>query len=341
MEAGMRNRLKQFPILRSAYWRLLRVRAGLLTLWWGLLDTSRYVRANHYRTSMKEVSHLKAEITKAYHSLEKGLSMPQPRTDFGVGVAVRLADMIDRYGGTVGWDEFLAGPIGTIGDYLGFKNEAGKALARLAERHAEWLTHYGEAPGPSLGGVCRTSSAEISRAATIDFESFLEARHSVRHFAGDTVSSELLLKACRMAQLAPSACNRQGARAYVVCDPDKVQSVLAHQPGNRGFGHHVPAVIVVAGRLDAFGGPEERKQAIVDGSLFAMTLVYSLHSLGLGTCMLAWCVSPSVERSLAKLVRMNKDDAVVTLIAVGHIPESLNVPVSQRVAPSEAAVLVS
>jgi nitroreductase len=189
------------------------------------------------------------------------------------------------------------------------------------------------------GGTEPVTSAAIKAAADVPLAAFLESRHSIRHFAGLPVSSAALATACRLAQLAPSACNRQGGRAHCFNDPALVRQVIGLQPGNRGFGDSAGAVIVVTGDIRSYAEAGERRQAQIDASLFAMTLVYALHAQGLGTCMLAWCVSPEVDDAMRAAARLDDSEEIAMLIAVGQLPENLNVPVSTRYPPHEIATL--
>ncbi|MBC7522377.1 MAG: nitroreductase family protein, partial [Sandarakinorhabdus sp.] len=189
------------------------------------------------------------------------------------------------------------------------------------------------------GGTERVRGPGTRAAPDVPREGFPETRPSIRHFAGLPVSSEALATACRLAQLAPSACNRQGGRAHCFNDPALVRQIIGLQPGNRGFGDSAGAVIVVTGDIRSYAEAGERRQALIDASLFAMTLVYALHAQGLGTCMLAWCVAPDVDDTMRAAARLEDSEEIAMLIAVGHLPESLNVPVSTRYGAHEIATL--
>ena len=115
--------------------------------------------------------------------------------------------------------------------------------------------------------------------------------------------------------------------------------IIGLQPGNRGFGDSAGAVIVVTGDIRSYAEAGERRQSLVDASLFAMTLVYALHAQGLGTCMLAWCVAPDVDDAMRAAARLEDSEEIAMLIAVGHLPETLKVPVSTRYPSHEIATL--
>lgn len=334
---------RKVPPLRFAGQMVDAWRAKLLAYSWGARDVSRYNRANHHRRRVWDRPSLQAEITKAYHGLEKGLSLSEPRAGFGVPNASRLARLAQEYIDLFGPDEFIGAPVHTLHDFLSFQERQGVSLPGTTAAAAQLMEQIGAGDDiRKLGGIEHVTGKDIRQATQgIDFESFLSARHSIRHFTADPVDRATLLRAVELAQLAPSACNRQGARAYIVDEPEMARRVLAVQPGNRGFGDKCSCVIAVAGRDHAFSGPGERNQSLIDGSLFAMTLVYALHSMGLGTCMLAWSVSPKKDKEMASLIGLDPADRIVMLIAVGHLPDELRVPVSYRFPVEQMAVLVA
>jgi nitroreductase len=309
---------------------------------WSRRDMNRYLRWQHSRNRSYSQQQLKSKIIKTYHGLEKGLSLGAPREGFGKGVATILKTQIADYRNSYGIDSFLVAPVRVLQEYLDFQTRGGQSLPMLTAFVAEIAPLLENLPPEAAcerGGTEPTSADAIKAAGAVPFLPFLEARHSVRNFSGAPVASELLAQACRMAQLAPSACNRQGGRAHCFNEPALVQKIITMQPGNRGFGTSAGAVIVVTGDIRSYADAGERRQALVDASLFAMTLVYALHALGLGSCMLAWCVAPDADDAMRAAAGLHDAEEIAMLIAVGHLPETLNVPVSTRYKPGEVAML--
>lgn len=318
---------RAFNAARTA-WRLLKRVKTAYNIWkWNSRDAARYARFESSSSlAYSRTQHI-AQITKAYHSLEKGLSLSRPRAGFGVRQALFLISLIESFLARYGQDEAIAGPVATLRSYLDYqqsvRNDFPSIDARLRDVERQMKITSG-------GGVIGVTKREITEAAKIDFKRFLDARHSIRSFSEEPVNIDCLIAATAMAQLAPSACNRQASRVHWFLGQDNVCRILHWQPGNRGFGHTAAAVAIVTARVDAYAGPEERRQPIVDGSLFAMTLVYALHSLGLGTCMLAWAASARVDNGLRGEGMIPDEEEIITLIAVGQLPNMLNVPVSNR-----------
>ena len=133
-----------------------------------------------------------------------------------------------------------------------------------------------------------------------------------------------------MAQWTPSVCNRQAWRVYCFHDPDAKRAVLAHQNGNAGFGHQASWVFVITCDVANFVSVGERNQAWVDGGMFAMSLLYAIHSLGLGACALNWSKEKEDDRALRRTAGIDDRDVIIMLAAVGHLPEKLRVAHSVR-----------
>jgi nitroreductase len=70
-----------------------------------------------------------------------------------------------------------------------------------------------------------------------------------------------------------------------------------------------------------------------------MSLIYALHSLGLGTCCLNWCATVERDRELKRIVRIPESEAVIMMIAVGHIAETLKVARSVRRSVEELLII--
>jgi nitroreductase len=301
----------------------------------------RYLRWQHSRNRRFTREQMRSKIIKTYHGLEKGLSLAAPRDGFGKAVALTLKGQIEDYRDRFGVDDFLVAPVRVLEDYIVFQARSGETLPILSSFVAGIAPELAAlaAAKAERGGTETVSAAAIRAAADLPLQGFLENRHSIRHFSGQPVAAEALATACALAQLAPSACNRQGGRAHCFNDPALVSQIIGLQPGNRGFGDSAGAVIVVTGDIRSYSDAGERRQALVDASLFAMTLVYALHAQGLGTCMLAWCVAPDVDDAMRAAARLEDSEEIAMLIAVGHLPETLKVPVSTRYPSHEIATL--
>ncbi len=289
-------------------------------------DALRFAR-NSATFSFKKHSKLIGRIVRYYHSLEKGLSLPDVKPVFGQPIALRLMRLVlvaEREG--LGGHAQIRAARAVLKDYTRhIGSPAASAIPGLLELAVEE-----ESKANSTGGVDVVACDELFRQANGPFPELLKARRSIRWFTDESVDEHLLVRAIEMAQQSPSVCNRQAGRATYTLDRNKIKAALALQDGNRGFGSSIRALFIVTSDLSVFGGPDERNQVFVDGGLFSMTLMYALCYLGLGACPLNWMVDPARDSKLRRLAGIKSCESIVMLMAVGHIPETVKIARSCR-----------
>lgn len=288
-------------------------------------DARRFLAASSAGRSTDDAERLAAHISMDYHRLEKGMALPSPRYGFGRDVVVRLMRTIARHEKEYGVADVTVFARGALAEYRRFN--AAKIAPELEATIDRFLS---ECANERCGGVAALTAETLFPFDSEAAQRFLLSRHSVRQFDGRPVPREILQKAVRIAQQAPSVCNRQSARVFVSTDRSKMDAMLRLQNGNRGFGDCLGAVIVVASDMRAFTSMGERNQCWVDGGIFAMSLGLALHSLHVGACMLNWSVEPGRDRALRRLLDLDDNYAIITMMGAGHPPDSLVVAASPR-----------
>lgn len=273
---------------------------------------------------------MEARILKAYHRIEKGLALAQPRPGFGPDAVALLLRDLDIYLDLHGPDHVSRAAINTMAAYLDFNARHDLPMAALRGRCAGLAVRQDGAAPHSEGGVLALQRADVQAMASAGFEQMAASRYSVRQFAPGMVAQAALEAAVRCAQKAPSVCNRQSGVVYAVRERALQQQLLAHQNGNRGFGDQADLVLVVGARLTSFLTVGERYQAWIDGGLFAMSLLHGLHAQGLGTCCLNWSVTREQDHALKRAAGLGNDVEIMMLVAVGHLPEHFTVAQSPR-----------
>lgn len=239
--------------------------------------------------------HLETQLTKDYHRIEKGLALSSPRQPFGQDVYERLLRTLERYRRTDRPNPELIG-------------YCTSAIADLAAWNSDGRTAE-HATRPHMDVVGLPDNVR---------DAFFGSRSSLRSFDRRAVSKADVKEAVSLAMNTPSVCNRQAWRTYVTTTQAARESVLALQNGNAGFRSEIPCVLAVTVDARLFSGAGERNQRWIDGGLFAMSLVWALHSKGLGTCMLNWSVSNAQSRRLRSLLGIAEHEDVIMLIAVGY-----------------------
>jgi nitroreductase len=293
-------------------------------------DFDRFRRFSADRPSSSR-ENLRALIAMDCHRIEKGLALRDPKPGFGAWFHDRLLSNLRRYLERYGPDPIVRVSLNALSAYAVFGDARGVDTSSLRAR-LDLLSRaagIGAADGHG-GGVHRLTARQVQESACRSLESFFRSRHSIRHFGRAAVPLETVEKAVSMAIFSPSVCNRGSWRVHVYSQPGDKAAVLAHQSGNRGFGDQAAHVLVVTSDLQSFASPGERNQCWVDGGMFAMSLVYALHSLGVGTCCLNFCVERRTEVALRACAGIPDSEAVIMMIAVGSLPDEFAVAQSPR-----------
>ena len=284
---------------------------------------------------------LSALITMAYHGIEKGLALPAPRPGFGKDAVNTLIARLEWYGRTFGFDENAVTAYRVLLKYYehsvahGCRDDALESRINTLSRHCP-----SNSPGHCGGGVRGETRNKFLEAAQIDLRAFFSSRASVRQYASTKVDLALVHAALDMARRTPSCCNRQSGRVWVLQDANDVQEALLIQGGARGFKDEVPMVLVVTADLACFQSSGERYQAWIDGGMFAMSVVYALHSLGLVSCCLNWSKSYQTDAQFRKRFEIPESENIIMFLSVGHPKDEYVVAQSCRREVSELTKLL-
>jgi len=295
-------------------------------------DFRRFLKWSFANNKISTETNLRALITMDYHRLEKGLALTQPKVGFGRDVIERLSHYLPDYQDKYGTDETVMIVLNDLQEYYDFNLEfalnhelAHQTITRIKDDASQYDQSLSK-----KGGTKTVTRTAIQGAAKIDLRNFFQSRYSVRQFTEQEVDISLIEQAVEMAQKTPSVCNRQSCKVYVFSEEEQKKKILSYQNGNRGFGDRASKVLIVASNLEHFASVGERYQGWIDGGMFAMSLVYALHSLGLGTCCLNWCVKHAQDRNLKESAGIAESDLVIMMIVVGHLPEEFKVAQSPR-----------
>src|SRR5690606_18376889 len=137
------------------------------------------------------------------------------------------------------------------------------------------------------------------------------SRYSIRKFADKPVDDDLLRRAIQVARKSPSACNRQAYRIHVYSG-DKKNELLKMQGGSNGFIDSIDKVVLISGDYQKYF-LTEMHMPYVDGSLFAMSFMYALHSLGVGSIPLTMARSYRVLNKVKERFGISASEVPVML----------------------------
>ena len=272
----------------------------------------------------------KSEYTllRRTHIIEKGMSFRQPKHGFGQAKVESLIDDLKVYLDRFGNSDCLNYPISAISNYLEYSQNNGVDVKRISDKLSilRQRLGYNSDKISEESGVVEVQKVYISN-HNKDFKDLLYNRHSIRFFAKEKVSEDLIVDALKLAQRTPSACNRQGWKTHVYYGEDAV-NLVKWQGGSRGFEDEIRCAILVTANLKAFLS-HEIHQAYVDGGLYAMNLINALTYLGLGTIPLSCGFHESRLKGLNSF-EIPQNEVPIVIIGVGVMEETFNVAVSKR-----------
>lgn len=157
------------------------------------------------------------------------------------------------------------------------------------------------------------------------FSDLILKRESCRSYTGESVDTSLLMKCVDAARLAPSACNSQPWKYYIVNDEKNAQSVrdcIQHNNMNK-FADKCPAFAVVTEQpatLKAHIAAQVHSQKWAQNDVGISVAHYCLQAAdsGLGTCIIGWLDEDMLHEKLG----IPADEKIRLVIATGKPVEA-------------------
>ena len=176
-----------------------------------------------------------------------------------------------------------------------------------------------------------------------DIEMLYLHRQSCRSFdPAKPLADELLTEICRLALLAPSACNSQPWKLLAVTG-EKAKKLAAgvQDLGMNKFASDAPAFIVVmegTGNLTATVGSRFKNTDFLHNDIGIMTahLVLAADAAGLSTCILGW----RNEGKLRDILGLPEKVRIPHIIAVGYAAEGYEIREKKRKPMGETFSLI-
>ncbi|MCU8159172.1 nitroreductase family protein [Vibrio vulnificus] len=192
--------------------------------------------------------------------------------------------------------------------------------------------HYKE----EFSGVITYDSSDFyDRVDELNFSLFSNSRKSIRQFTGERIAQLKIEQAIELALNTPSVCNRQASRVYLVDDKSKIDKILDIQGGFTGYSSEVQQLLIVTVDRNYFYTVGERNQLFIDGGMFLMNLLYSLHYNGIAACPANWGKTIQEEKRLESVITISESEKIICMIPVGVASDSFKVTLSKRRCLSE------
>jgi nitroreductase len=253
------------------------------------------------------------DIILLAHTVEKGLSVSNPRPGFGKEKINQLISLLEKY--KLEWPLFcVEKSYGCLSEYIVWHESIGFDLGDRRFAIEAFLSRCQDAGIQKKGG---TNTIETGK-NSVFFEQSLLERHSSRQYAPGLVSEDVLDRIGNIVARTPSQCNRQSARLHYYSDYNQIQQLLMLQGGAEGFRENVNNLFVVSSDISAWSGFKARSQAYVDASLLAMQAMNALQSQNLGYCPLNLAVSNAMEHKICSAGNISHGERLVMMISFGY-----------------------
>lgn len=269
-------------------------------------------------------------IILQYHVIEKGLTMPETKLGFGKEKVISLCKdclkFISKYGQE---DEQVIHAIQVIREYENYHRVNNFVIDEEISLSIMKIKNSlkGEV---EMSSQLKTSKTDYFKNVDSSFHDFSNSRSTIRDFSNEEISISRIEKSLELARNTPSACNRQCWRTYVYTEKQTITRLLEAQGGNRGFGHLTNKLILITGELGLFCNTNERNQVFIDGGMYAMNLLYALHSYEIGACILNCSFDFDKEQEIKKFSGVAESQVLIAMIACGIPPDYFKIANSPR-----------
>ncbi|MBR6757048.1 MAG: nitroreductase family protein [Bacteroidaceae bacterium] len=268
-----------------------------------------------------------ADLQIRTHAIEKGLSIGSCRAGFGIPKVESLLEDLSLYI-TRFPHAHIDEAIAVIDKYINFNRAYKIDISHIEEQYERLLSVY-KLRQEVEAGIKTCSREDTFAALQSSFDVFSASRYSVRDFDNNgSVAVDSIIEAINIARKAPSACNRQPALAHIFSG-DKAQALFDFQGGCKGFSRDMRYAILITADMRRYF-IQERHQMYVDGGLFAMDLLLSLHYKGLATIPLTTAFKSAVVRKMLLQFDIPSHEVPIMLIGVGAYKEEYKVAISHR-----------
>lgn len=277
-------------------------------------------RRDYYRNLGRERLS-RTELRRNVHRLEKGILMRPRRAVFALDYLVETIEFYERAvaqhrAGTPQDTEELTWAYGVLNAYFAIVDAAHPVVAAARARFE--ATRAGFRPEDERRIPYERAVGGKDLPAYDQLLALAQQRRSVRWFQQRPVPREAVDRALLVARQSPSACNRLPYEFRIFDDPDMVARVAAIPVGAAGYGHQIPTLAVVVGRLNHYFSPRDRHVIYVDSALACMPFMLALETLGLSSSVINWPDFEPLEGRMQKVLGLEYDERVIMLIAIGY-----------------------
>jgi len=270
-----------------------------------------------------------SEITLRYHSLEKGFLYKPIKYRFAREKVTQLHILFKD-------DEVLRNTnrahiqsaIANLINYYEIHQESNVDISSYFSKE-NYLFYKGILVNPLKSTKSHTFESYFSNTDG-DFNQFSNSRCSVRNFTGEKIAVEKLKKVVNLANNAPSVCNRQPIKLYLVENKNLIDKIFEIQGGLKGYSSELSQMIIVSCDRSYFYSVGERNQLYIDGGIYLMNLLYALHYYQIAACPAHWGMPVGADKKMRELLKLPETLQIICLVAIGVPTDNFMTTLSLR-----------
>lgn len=288
-----------------------------------IADTKSYSRASEFNEVGETEKQLKAKLIFHTHSIEKGLSHKNFRSNFGKTALSALRKNMSAYinAGYTRSDMEYENALSVLRAYKEKHEKLRIATPEFDEAFKDFdLLHANAVAG---------TEEYINSDANNHFSDLVYQRRSIRDFDNSDVDIQLVEKSIQTAIMTPSACNRQPWKTYVITEKNLIEQLLDIQGGYKGYGLP-PVLSLVTVDQQSFFGVGERNESYIEGGFFTMSLLYALTDNHLASCTLNTMFENKKDNQVKQLLQIPESEVLICFVAIGNYAKVSLIPKSYR-----------
>lgn len=289
-----------------------------------VLLTKHIANGNRYNDKDK----LLTDLAIRTHAIEKGMSIGKVKVGFGQPKVISLLRDLRHYLAIGGSRVFVSEVCSVINKYVAFNESLGADMTIVKTEFCSFC-EKNSIEIVDNAGIYLLNRIETEAKLKSSFDIFSQSRFSIRDFGTIRIPIESIKSALVLAEKTPSACNRQSWRVHIYSDESIRNKIFSLQGGCKGFWKDMQYAILICGDIRGYN-INELSQVYVDGGIYAMNLLYSLHFEGAATIPLTMGHKQKTMRNIKRKMNLPDNEVPIILIGVGSYKDKYKVAVSAR-----------
>jgi nitroreductase len=277
------------------------------------------LKAYHEKGNENEVI-----LIRNIHRIEKGLIMPNLKKEFALNYIEETTQVFNKVFENGNDKNLISYAASVLDKYFNVVSLDRPELKKLSQDFFKLKFK------PVKKIPYRRKENQKNTVSYEDLKQLYLQRRSVRFFKDEPVDRNLIEKAVEGAALSPSACNRQPFK-LIISDKNPLKDKLGSLPmGANTYYENVPMFIAIIGDLSNYFSERDRNLIYIDGSLFAMSFMLALETLGLSSCPINWPDIEKRERKLQETLGLKPYERCIMFLGVGYADPDKMIPFSNK-----------